>query len=376
MNRNPSSFPSSFQWPFTFEQIRDDFFDEIDCLTSCADHYFNGEFESKFEKLRQIVVERSISKVFFIGNTYSYFASQISRQMFMETARKIPFSLYCVELSEFFDYMLPSESEGALYIFISKSGKSRFLKSCVDHLRLTKVDPDLIWLITNNENTYLSPTIQNIFQLFIPHEFVLGSKSFINTIFVVYLTTRVIIGEKPQSTTLQARFSRFIGDLTEYKQNWISTTDQIVQFLSDFDNLYIIARDPASMAAALLGALHAKSFTRLLTEGIYISHFFHGPFQILERKIHPQNIRIILLIGDHTTNESTIYRLVNLILQRTREILVLSNNPGVSQILRKNERIILVDFNAEIQLLAPIFEFFILQFVFLKIAEKKELLKK
>ncbi|MCF2139133.1 MAG: SIS domain-containing protein [Candidatus Lokiarchaeota archaeon] len=366
----------SFIWPFSFQQIRDDFFNEIESLHNCADQYFSGKFSSLFSKLRKILMDYEISKVFFIGNTYSYFASQIASQMIMVDQNEISFSLYCVELSEFFDYMLPQEPEKALYIFISKSGKSRFLQECVDHLRLSKISPETVWLITNNQNTSLASFISNRFPMFVSSEIVLGTKSFINTLFIVYLITRVLLGKEAVDSHLQRKIHIFLSDLANFRENWEKPTEYIESFLGDFDDLYIISRDPASMAAASLSALHAKSFTRLLTEGTYISHFFHGPFQILEKKIYPREIRILMFVGDRTTNEATIYRLVKLILERAGKVLVLSNNPAVSDTLRKNKRISLVDFTADIQVLSPIFELFILQFVLLKIAEKKGLLQK
>ncbi|WP_457558689.1 SIS domain-containing protein [Candidatus Harpocratesius sp.] len=365
----------SFNWPYSFQQIRDDFFNEIESLQNCVDHYFSGKFSSLFKKLKKILVDYEISKVFFIGNTYSYFASQIASQMMMVNQNDISFSLYCVELSEFFDYMLPQEPEKALYIFISKSGKSRFLQECVDHLRLSKISPETVWLITNNPNTPLASFISNRFSMFVSSEIVLGTKSFINTLFIVYLITRILLGKEAVNSSIQRKIRTFLSDLITYRENWEKPTEYIESFLGDFDDLYIISRDPASMAAASLSALHAKSFTRLLTEGIYISHFFHGPFQILEKKIYPREIRILLFVGDRTTNEATIYRLVKLILERAGKVLVLSNNPAVSETLRKNKRISLVDFTSKIPELSPIFELFILQFVLLKIAEKKGLLK-
>lgn len=380
-SQNSSSSKSSekptkaFKWPFTFEELLNDFFDQPDCLENCAGQYFQGNHDDKIAKLLHMVKNNQFKKVLLIGNTFNYFASQIARQLYLESSKSPSFSLHCVELSEFYDYLLPPEPESTLYIFISKSGKSRFLGASIDHLRLTKVNPEHVWLITNNPNQSENGFLTNILPIYVSREIVMGTKTFINAIFVIYIITQTLLGYEILQSTFKHKFGQFILALKDYRENWQQSTKIIENYLEEFDYLYMIARDPASMGAAALGALHAKSFTRLLTEGIYISDFFHGPFQILEKKIRPMVVRTILLVGEKTTNEATIYRLVKLINQRAGKVLVLSNDLAVSDTFRDNPQVLLAEFDADIPVLAPIFEIFILQLVLLKIAKKKGLLQ-
>ncbi|MHA1521975.1 MAG: SIS domain-containing protein [Promethearchaeota archaeon] len=365
----------SKRWPITFETIVNDFFDGSNCLTKCANHYFEGNHKDLLSKLSSTVQNAGITKVLIIGNTFNYFASQITRQLYMEYPLSLPFSLACVELSEFYDYMLPTEPEPTLYIFISKSGSSRFLTASIDHLRLTKIDPDYVWLITNASDFPLNSYIQNILPIYVDREIVMGTKSFVNSIFVLYLLTQALFGNPHISAEFQAQFGHLIQAMDSYHHNWERSIKIIEEYLANFDYLYLIARDPASMGAASFGALHAKTFTQSLTEGIYISDFFHGPFQILEKKIRHREIRIILLVGEKTTNEATIYRLVKLINERAGKVLILSNNVAISEKYRDNPMVLIAEFDVEIPAMAPIFEIFILQLVLLKIAQKKGLLK-
>ncbi len=365
----------SKRWPITFETIVKDFFDGSNCLATCANHYFEGKYQDLFSKISSIVQRAGITKVLIIGNTFNYFASQITHQMYMEYPLPLPFSLACVELSEFYDYMLPPEPEPTLYIFISKSGRSRFLTASIEHLRLTKIDPDFVWFITNASDFPSKPYIQNVFPIYVEREIVMGTKSFVNSIFVLYLVTQALFGNPPISDEFQAQFGNLIQAMNDYRNNWERSIKIIEEYLANFDYLYIIARDPASMGAASFGALHAKTFTQSLTEGIYISDFFHGPFQILEKKIRHREIRIILLVGEKTTNEATIYRLVKLIHERAGKVLILSNNVAISKKYRDNPMVLVAEFDVEIPVMAPIFEIFILQLVLLKIAQKKGLLK-
>ena len=370
-----SKSKTSKRWPITFNTIVQDFFEGPDCLAKCAQYYFAETHQDLLLKISHVVQESGITKVLFIGNTFNYFASQIARQMYMTCPLPIRFSLACVELSEFYDYMLPPEPEPTMYIFISKSGRSRFLTASIEHLRLAKIDPDHVWLITNTPDSALNSYIQNVFPLYLDREIVMGTKSFVNSIFVMYLVTQALLGIPVVSAEFKTQFGHFIQELQDYIHNWERSTKIIEDYLVDFDYLYLIARDPASMGAASFGALHAKTFTQSLTEGIYISDFFHGPFQILEKKIHHREIRIILLVGEKTTNEDTIYRLVNLINKRAGKVLIISNNAAISEKFRDNPMVLIAEFDAEISVMAPIFEIFILQLVLLKIAQKKGLLK-
>lgn len=367
-------------WPFTFEQILEDFIIAPDVLQQCAEFYFSGPGKQILEQAQQIIEDSDITRIVFIGNSFNFFATHCAKYELETSSEECKYSWKMVELTEFYDYFLPQEATpNTLYIFISRSGQSRLIARSIEQLHLVNQNPDQIWMITNAASTTpLQPYCGLLFPMKNPSEIISGSKSFMNSLLVVFLIAQLFVDKEPWRADVQTGVNDLIQNMQNYSQSWDRNTNSILDFMGDdFKNLYIIARDPSSLSTAYLGALHAKTFTKILTEGIYISHFFHGPYQMLNKSKKSgkvKRVRFIVLVGDKISDRTELLRLLSLINDRGGEILLLSNDPQLSQAFSGNQHMYSIDFDSPIPALAPIFEFFILQILLARITQRRGML--
>jgi fructoselysine-6-P-deglycase FrlB-like protein len=365
-------------WPFTFDNIMEDFMKAPDVLQQCAEFYFSGTGKQILEQAQQIIEKSDITRIVFIGNSFNFFATHCAKYELESSSEECKYSWKMVELTEFYDYFLPQEATpNTLYIFISRSGQSRLIARSIEQLHLVNHNPTLIWMITNNPATSLNSYCKLLFPMKSPSEIISGSKSFMNSLLVVFLIAQLFLDKEPWRSDVQSGVNALINNLNTYAQTWDKRTNTILDFMGDeFRNLYIIARDPSSLSTAYLGALHAKTFTKILTEGIYISHFFHGPYQMLDKKEKGKEnyVRFIVLVGDKISDRTELLRLLSLINDRGGEIVLLSNDPQLSQAFSGNQHIHSIDFDSPIPALAPIFEFFILQILLARITQRRGML--
>ncbi len=362
-------------WPFSYEELLQNFLNAPEVLQNCLDYYTLGNGKNLIANLLQILAKTKLSKIIFIGNTFNHFASFIPRYIFMNSPVALDFTWKCLELTEFYDYFLPEESNDTLYIFISRSGSSRLILKAIDHLNLLKVNRDLIWLISNKQDSPLAEKCGHIFQTHVDSELVIGLKSFGNTVFVLYLLSQVLIKTGFDLENIRQGTLDLIGELKEFRHTWEDKIKKIVDFLNyELQYLYVISKDPCSLASAKFAALIAKTYHRKFSEGIALGHFFHGPFQVFERKTQNRTISCMMLVGDREDEESNnIFRLIDQIRERAGKVVILNNNPSLSHFYRSDPDVLIVNFNSPIVELSPIFETFILQLAFLKIAKKSGL---
>ena len=365
-------------WPFTFDNIMDDFMEAPNVMQRCAEYYFSGEGKQILQDAQQIIDESEITRIVFIGNSFNFFATHCAKYELETSSEECKYSWKMVELTEFYDYFLPQETTpNTLFIFISRSGQSRLIKRSIEQLHLVNQNPNQIWMITNNPATPLRSYCKLLFPMKCPSEIISGSKSFMNSLLVVFLIAQLFLDKEPWRSDVKEGVNTLIHNLHNYAQFWDERTDSILKFMGDeFNNLYLIARDPSSLSTAYLGALHAKTFTKILTEGVYISHFFHGPYQMLDRKEKEKEnfVRFIVLVGDKISDRDELSRLISLINDRGGEVVLLSNDPQLSQAFSGKEHMLTIDFDSPIPALAPIFEFFILQIVLTRITQRRGML--
>ncbi|MHA1820887.1 MAG: hypothetical protein ACTSU2_16910 [Promethearchaeota archaeon] len=418
-------------WPFSYEELIQDFLSERDCLQRCFEKYTSGEGINFLKLTKKIFESLRITKICFVGNTYSYFASFIGSYLFRRSKRGDPLGVCWdnYEMSEFYDYFIPFENnEDILYIFISRSGQSRLLKRILGEMNLIKINPKQIWLITNATEQFISNIDEKtsdsegdniidgngnndksteilskycglIFPIFSDKELVIGTKSYINTIYVLYLIIKTLMGEikfdigatdennedKQRSMVQEGKSEKkdhsdiykILNNLDVVIKNWETISDRILDFIGMNPNfIYFISRG-ASLSTAYHAALSAKSYTRFFAEGISLGLFFHGPFQIINK-----DFKCILIIGDQIGDESNsmLLRLIKLIINKLGmgKIVLLTNNQIIlDQLEDRNKNLIkIVDFKCQESALSPILESFVLQMVLLKIAKKKGLIKK
>jgi len=367
------------KWPFYYEDIREEFLSLPESLEKCVDYYFYKEGKDLIHHIQDILPKLEFSHVLFIGNTFNFFASAIPKYVLMNDTESVTFTWESIEVTEFYDYFLPKERDAnTLYIFISKSGKSRLLKNAIEQLHILNIDPDLMWLVTNDVKSPISPYCGVVLPIHVDSEIVLSSKSFPHTIIVLYFISQILLGKDPISNDIHSEIMKFISELKEYRKIEPSQTQSLVDFIGkDFEIVYLISRDPVSEASCKLLALNANSFIGSMCEGISLGLFFHGPFQIFERKQINTQIKCIM-IGAYEKDETekeTLPRLIELIRQRAGSLALISNNPQLMEKFKDESKISVINFETNFTPLAPIFHSYILSSVLLRISLNKGLIR-
>jgi len=141
--------------------------------------------------------------------------------------------------------------------------------------------------------------------------------------------------------------------------------------------VYLISRDPISEASCKLLALNANSFVGAMCEGISLGLFFHGPFQIFERKQINTGIKCMMMgaYEPGETEKETLPRLIELIRQRAGSIVLICNNKQLKEKFKDDSKVLVVNFNSDFTPLAPIFHSFIISSVFLRLSLNKGLIR-
>ncbi len=363
-------------WPFPYEKIKKNLLTAPESLNKCIEYYFSSEGRELFSILSQKLMKLNFSRVVFVGNTFNYFSSLIPQNIMIKSQEHIEFCWETYELTEFYDYILPSGyDESTLFIFISKSGKSKLLKKSIEHLSLLKINPDLIWLITNIPNAEISKKCGFVFPICVDFEIVPSSKSFQNEIVVLYLISTLLLGKEPLTDEIRSIFDSLFTSMTEFRKSGKSTVvaHEILNFLGkDTNFLYCLSRG-ASLSSAYNSAHMGKTLAKIVTEGTSLGLFFHGPFQIADK-----DFRSIFIVGDDLGegSDSILARLINSITQELSagKVVLLSNNIRLNKIMLQNPRVRIIEFNCEEYTLSPIFEMFILHQFFLEVAKYKKLI--
>ncbi|QEE14703.1 hypothetical protein DSAG12_00517 [Promethearchaeum syntrophicum] len=367
------------KWPFFYEDIREEFLSLPESLEKCVDNYFYKEGKEIINHIQEILSTLQFSHVVFIGNTFNFFASEIPKYLLMNDKESVSFTWQNIEMTEFYDYFLPKEYDtSTLYIFISTSGKSRLLKNAIEQLHILNIDPNLIWLVTNNKKSPISSYCGINLPIYLDSEIVLSSKSFPHTIVVLYFISQILLGKDPISEDIHSKIMKFISELKEYRKVEPTQTKILVDFLGqDFKIVYLISRDPVSESSCKLLALNANSFIGSMCEGISLGLFFHGPFQIFERKAINTKIKCIMIgaFEPGETEKDTLPRLVDLILNRAGSMALISNNTHLIKNFQDEPRISVVNFESNFTPLAPIFQSFILSTALLRISLIKGLIR-
>lgn len=360
---------------YSYDAILKNIFVLPQSLKECIDSYFSPNHREMFQKIRELLKKLKISRILFVGNTSNYFASFIAHYC-LTTASKLHynFTWESFEISEFYDYILPNKhDDGTLYIFISKSGRSRLLTRILEHLRLLKFNSKLIWLVTNSIDSENAKHCGYIFPIYAKPEAVHATISFQNTIFVLYLISQLLLNRNPLTNDNQEIFEKIIREMRKYQENFQIMKRRIFDFLGyDFKFLYFISKG-VSRSSAFNSALLANSLYRIFAEGILLGHFFLGTFKIVN-----SNIRCILLVNESLRDSSKkfIHNQIKLITDQIGVLLLISNNKSLISALRYNKRVFAVHFECEINALTPIIESYILQIILLEFSKNTGFFKK
>ncbi|MHA1511252.1 MAG: hypothetical protein ACTSRX_05970, partial [Promethearchaeota archaeon] len=220
------------KWPYFYEDIKEEMSHLPESLEKCIDNYFHKEGKDIINHIQDILPNLKFSHVLFIGNTFNYFASAIPKYVLMNDKESVDFTWESIEVTEFYDYFLPKERDAnTLYIFISKSGKSRLLRNAIEQLHILNIDPNLMWLVTNDVKSPISPYCGIILPIYVESEIVLSSKSFPHTIIVLYFISQILLGKDPISKESQDEIMKFISELKEYRKIEPPLTQSLVDFI-------------------------------------------------------------------------------------------------------------------------------------------------
>ncbi|MHA1340112.1 MAG: hypothetical protein ACTSRZ_10750 [Promethearchaeota archaeon] len=360
-------------WPLSFEALINDLKNAPNCLKYCIDTYFQ-QGNDLFNLIQQHLKKLKLKKVLFIGNTFNYFASFVPIYTLMNHSNKVKFWFHNFELTEFYDYILPQFlDQNTLYIFISKSGTSRLIVKSIEHLRMLKTDPSQIWLVTNNDETPIKKHCSMIFPINVVVELILGTRSFFNTTFVLWLIAMLLLGENPFTESTYDKLMSIVEEMKKFDVNAFKASEQIMQFFGiDFHFIYFLAKG-ASLSAAHQAALAAKTYGKIYANSLSIGLFYHGPFQIAD-----DNFRGIFFIGDDFNSSSIeiIPQLIDITTKKlaSGKILLISNNEKISKKVEDNPNVFLIKYQCKIPWLSPIIQFYISTCIFVQFAMKKGLI--
>jgi glucosamine 6-phosphate synthetase-like amidotransferase/phosphosugar isomerase protein len=344
-------------------------------LLKCLRYYLSPEGHDKLEFIRKSVESSGIKRIFFIGHSYNYFASMIPyyylnsryRSQFKSfSGNKVKKECRIFEIDEFLNYYNPCQlKDNTVFVFVSQSGNSIQIQRGIKTLLKNNVIPTNIWGVTNNPESYLAKESHVFLETKSQEEEIVGSKSYVNSIFVLFLLARAFINEEILPAKLEDEIRQLIFEIKFYGTDWEYHTKNLTEFLGpDYKFLYFISKG-SSLASAYQSAQSCKAFTRTYGEGIGMGLFLRGPFQIVD-----DSFRCVLIIGDETSVEDTI-ETVELITKKlgSGKVILVNNSRTLSSLGRANPNVFVFEHTTKNTYLAPIFEIIVLQFLFLQNAK-------
>ena len=348
-------------------------------LKRCLDFYVSSEGEALFSKISKLIDSINFTRVVFIGNSFNYYASFVPLYSLMTSVDDLNFCWDAIELNEFYDYILPGKPDNeTLYIFISKSGRSKLMIKSMEHLFLIKKDPRMIWLVTNEPKIKIAKKCGAVFPTLVDPELALGTKTFQNLVFVLYLISRLLMKKQPLNKSIQTTVNNLIQSMNQYWDENIKNPRRILDFFeNNIQFLYLVSKG-ASIGSAYEAAACAKSFARIIAEGISLGLFFHGTFQIADDKFRSVFIIPSLPINgdrDRTAEENNLVNnLINQITEKSGLMLLISNNEDLTNSLTDDSHVLPINFKCDIPSLTPIFEMYVLHLLFVEVSKLKDLI--
>lgn len=361
-------------WPLSYKSLIKDLIDEPSCLNICLDKYINSEGKDLLINFKKNIQSIQFSKIFFIGNTFNYFASLIPKHCIMSYKEQMPFTVFNFELTEFYDYFINQlDFSDSLFVFISKSGSSRLLLKSIEYIIMLRVDPHRIILITDNPTSDIAKNCGFTFPIYVGSELILGTKSFQNTVLVLHFIMKILLKQDPFDQKEIGNINQMINAMTDFGKEYKPIAEKVLGFLGkDLKFLHFLARG-VSLSTAYHFALESKTYSRIYAAGMSMGLFFHGPFQIAE-----ENFRCVFYIGDNQdiANENIINKLLQIILTKynNSRIVLISNNKVFNLKNQNNPNILNIPYSCEQTSLSPIFEMFISMLFLVESAQKRGLI--
>jgi glucosamine 6-phosphate synthetase-like amidotransferase/phosphosugar isomerase protein len=344
-------------------------------MLAALKYYLSSEGSDHLDRIRTIVQTEEIDRIVFVGHSHNYYASFIpfyfinSRyqpRFDPRTGKNIKKDCLILESDEFCSEYDPKHlSNKTIFVLISMSGASPQIRESYEKLFSLRIKSQHIWTVTNQADSFLGKHTYLTFPVCAGSEEMLGTKTYVNTMLVLYLIARAFMGQKSITNSIEDEIRQLIFEIKFYGQDWEDHTKNLTEFLGkDYEFLYFIAKG-SSLASAYQAALFSKTYTRTFAEGISMGLFMHGPFQIVD-----DSFRCVLIIGDEYSVEET-KRLMDIITRRlgAGKLILVNNSRQLSALGRSNPNIFVFEHTAKNVNLAPIFEIIVLQFLILQTAK-------
>jgi glucosamine 6-phosphate synthetase-like amidotransferase/phosphosugar isomerase protein len=340
-------------------------------MLGCLRYYLTPEGKSKLDHFRQTIITSKIRRIIFIGHSYNYYASLIPfyylnsryRSLFnSETREYIKKDCLIFESDEFYHELdTPSFYSDSIFVLISQSGESIQIIQNLKKLQDVHIDPDRIWAVTNHPESLLAKSVHGHLPILAGNEEILGTKTYVNAILILFFLARAFLDEEPISAGLEDEIRQEIFEIKFFSQDWEAHIKSLSDFLGeDYRFLYFISKG-SSLASAYHGSLTCKAYARTYGEGISIGLFMHGPFQIVDDRFHA-----VVIIGDETSVEDTL-QLLDVITKKlgSGKVILINNSRELSSRGRANPNIFVFEHTTKNTYLAPIFEYIVLQYLLL-----------
>ena len=357
---------------FSYESILNDLFEFHSSFKSCKDAYFSQKSRKMFHEIQELLVFSIISRVIFIGNDFNHFGSIVAMHCLNTASKpKFRFNSEFYEASEFYDYVLPRKrDDDTLFILLSKSGQSKIVTKIVDQLHLLKIDKKLMWFVTNSPESINAKHFGFVFPTYVKSEIVHGTKTFQNTVFILYLISQLLLGRDPLNEENSELFENMAQDLSNYKLKHLEISKKVIEFLGKkFKFLYYISRG-VSQSTANNSALLSISLFNIFSESISLG-------QILPRSIEvsSDNVRCIFLINNE--NGEFMENLpsdINAISNNLGRTILITNNNNLASSVENNSLVLPIKYHCDLFALSPIFESIIIQSILIEYVKSKELI--
>ncbi|MHA1718832.1 MAG: SIS domain-containing protein [Promethearchaeota archaeon] len=326
--------------------------------------YITDNFETVFKQIKDLIMDKKISRFIFTGMGSSYFTSYVPLYMLKQKG----FNAEMLEAGEFLLHGFPEDIDSAFentcIIFISQSGESGEIVELFQKIKKLKSKPITIGVV-NIQESYLANHSDIQLYLNAGKEETVTSKTYICSILILYFLARSIMMQNislmKESNEIEESI-KFISKLLKSNQP-IEKILQPVQkinnlFGNDYNFIQILARGP-SLSTAHQAALNFKEIVKIYSEASSISTFRHGGIECLT-----ESSRLIIISsskGDHLIDNRFIRNLnqkwcFGTLLYITSQKLAL-----IDEEIRTNPKIIIYSFNIKNDFLAPIVEIIILQ---------------
>ncbi|UYP46210.1 Glutamine--fructose-6-phosphate aminotransferase [isomerizing] [Candidatus Lokiarchaeum ossiferum] len=355
-----------------FDTILDDFQSIPKAMLKCLRYYLSFEGKQKINQIKQYVQSKNIEQIIFVGHSYNFFASYIP--FYYINRRKKTCEIY--EGDEFLKYFTPRRlKQKCVFCFVSHSGNSPQIKLAIQHLQDKNLDPQKIWGVSNNLESFVAQNSHFILPTVVGDEEVIGTKSYVNAMLVLYFIGRAFMNRDVISSKIEEEIRQLIFEIKFYGQDWEFHVKSLTEFLgTDYNFLYFISKG-ASLSTAYRGAFSVKSYARIYGEGTNIGLFLHGPYQIVQS--NPEDFRCVLIIGDESNLEDTL-RLIEMVSKKlgSGKVMLINNSRELSSLGRSNENVWVFEHTTKNPSLAPIFETIVLQYLLLDQALRREVIEK